>query len=116
MNSLEFEDEERAPGIFVVTLRGQFDFTYAPDARQAMRHCIEAGARRLVVNMDGVEYVDSAGLGTLVGTLAAMREHDGELSIVCNNVRIRRVFEITKLSQILTIYSTEDEAGVPRKA
>lgn len=113
MDSLEITDVERGPGTFVISLRGQFDFAHAAAARTAISRHVEEGARRVVVNLDGVEYVDSAGLGVLVGMLARARENGGDLCVVCQAPRIRRVFDITKLSQILSIHGTEAEAGVP---
>lgn len=112
MDSLEITDDERGPGVYVVTLRGQFDFSHAARAREAILRHIEAGARRVVVNLDGVEYIDSAGLGVLVGMLARCRERGGDLVVVCSAPRIRRVFDITKLGQILAIHDTEAEAGL----
>jgi anti-sigma B factor antagonist len=116
MNAFEVVDEERAPGVYVVRLKGEFDFVHAPAARADINNLIESDARRVVVNLDEVEYIDSAGLGVLVGTLARMRERDGELEVVCNAPRIRRVFDITKLRHILTLHETEEEAGLPPAA
>lgn len=113
MNSLEIVDEERSPGVFVVSLRGQFDFAHAADARATIKRHVEEGAQRVVVNLNGVEYIDSAGLGVLVGMLARTREHHADFTVVCNAPRIRRIFDITKLSQILHIHATEAEAGLP---
>jgi anti-sigma B factor antagonist len=113
MNSLEVVDQERAPGVCEIRLTGQFDFAHAAAARAAINRRIEEGARRIVVNLDNVEYIDSAGLGVLVGTLARLREQDGDLAVVCNAPRIRRVFEITKLSQIVPLHETDEQAGLP---
>jgi anti-sigma B factor antagonist len=106
----DITDEERSPGVWVMTLTGQFDFSRVSAARTLINKRVEEGAQTLVVNLDGLEYIDSAGLGVLVGTLARLRERDGKLAVVCNNPRVRRVFEITKLTQLLALYETEGEA------
>lgn len=108
--NFEVVDEEREPGVFVIRLTGQFDFSHVANARSVINGRIEEGAHLIVVNLDGLEYIDSAGLGVLVGTLARLRERNGELAVVCRSPRIRRVFDITKLTQLLALYESEDAA------
>jgi anti-sigma B factor antagonist len=112
MTTLEIQDEERPDGEYVIRLKGPLDFSQAADARATINRRIEEGARRVVVDLNGVEYIDSAGLGVLVGMLARSREHGSELAVVCSVPRLRRVFDVTKLSQILPLYDTPADAGV----
>ncbi len=103
---IEAQEEEAS----IIRLKGQFDFSNVDTARQTIRDRIDQGASFLIVNLDELEYIDSAGLGVLVGTLARLREMEGELAVVCSNSRIRRVFDITKLTQLLSLYDSEAEA------
>jgi anti-sigma B factor antagonist len=64
----------------------------------------------VIVNLTGVEYLDSTALGVLIGGLKRLREREGALDIICPNTRIRRIFEITGLDKIFDIYATEDQA------
>lgn len=108
--SFEVTDEQRSPGVWIFRLTGQFDFSHVSNARSLINQRIEEGARLIVINLDGLDYIDSAGLGVLVGTLARLRERHSDLAIVCRAPRIRRVFEITKLTQLLSVFETEQDA------
>jgi anti-anti-sigma factor len=57
-----------------------------------------------------IEYIDSSGLGTLVGGLKRASEHNGRIGIVCTSPQIRKVFEITGLVRVFSLYETEEEA------
>jgi anti-sigma B factor antagonist len=60
--------------------------------------------------MEGVAFIDSTGLGALVGALKRVRTHGGELAIVCNRPRLLKVFEITGLVRVFEIHETLDAA------
>lgn len=108
--SFEVSTETREPSVAIVRFAGQFDFSRVSTARAEINQAIEQGAQLIVVNLNGLEYIDSAGLGVLVGTLARLRDRQGELAVVCRTPRIRRVFEITRLTQLVTLHDTEEEA------
>ena len=78
--------------------------------REMMVSVIEDGARNLVVSMTNVQYIDSSGLGALVGGLKRIREKDGRISIVCDRPQILKVFEITGLERVFPIYDNEKDA------
>jgi anti-sigma B factor antagonist len=98
------------PGVVVFRLAGQFDFSHVATARAAINPQIDQGAEFIVANLDGLNYIDSAGLGVLVGTLARLKDRGGELAVVCHAPRIRRVFDITRLTQLIPLHNTEEEA------
>ena len=60
--------------------------------------------------MDKVEFVDSTGLGVLVGGLKRVRAHDGSLDLVCTRERMLRIFRITGLTKVFGIHQTVDQA------
>lgn len=108
--SFDIATETHESGVVIVRLDGQFDFSHVATARAAINQRIEDGATNIVVNLDGLEYIDSAGLGLLVGTLARMRDRKGVLSVVCRSPRIRRVFDITRLTQLIALHDSEEAA------
>jgi anti-sigma B factor antagonist len=71
---------------------------------------VAEGSTRIVVDLDGVDFLDSTGLGVLVGALKRVRSNDGELSLVCTQPRIRKVFEVTGLTKVFALYDSVDEA------
>lgn len=95
----------------VVAARGEIDLYSAPGLRERLRALVTEGVRHLTVDMNGVEFCDSTGLGVLVGTLKRLREVDGTLVIVCNQERILKIFRLTGLDQIFDIRDTATPAG-----
>jgi anti-sigma B factor antagonist len=65
---------------------------------------------QLIVNMDKVEFLDSTGLGVLIGALKRVRAHDGSLDLVCTQERILKIFRITGLTKVFGIHQTVDQA------
>lgn len=97
-------------GVPVITLEGEVDVYTAPQLKQQMIGLLESGAKQVIIDLTKVEYFDSTALGVLIGGLKRMRERDGNLSLICPNPRIKRVFEITGLDKIFDIYNSVDEA------
>ena len=60
--------------------------------------------------MEAVEFLDSTGLGVLVGGLKKVRAHDGSLQLVCNQDRLLKIFRITGLAKVFVIHDSADEA------
>jgi len=104
--------ETRTPreGVAVVGLSGEVDVYTSPRVKQEIVDLLNQGATRLVIDVSKVEYLDSTGLGVLIGGLKRAREHDGDLRLICDNPRILRIFEITGLTKIFDIHRTEAEA------
>jgi anti-sigma B factor antagonist len=71
---------------------------------------IRDGETRVVVEMSGVKWMNSSGLGTLMAGLTTLRSSDGDLKLACLSERVRRPIEITKLNQVLQIYDTVNDA------
>jgi anti-sigma B factor antagonist len=99
-----------AQGQTVVEVSGEIDVYTAPRLRETLVSLVEGGNYRLIVDMEGVEFLDSTGLGVLVGGLKRVRAHDGGIDLVCTQGRILRIFRITGLSKVFNIFGTIDEA------
>lgn len=94
----------------VVEFQGEMDISTSGKAKEAMHTLLEEGCRRLIVNLHGTEYIDSTGLGALVGTLRRMREQGGGMRLIGLSGRVRRLFEITRLTLAFPIDASEEEA------
>ena len=94
----------------VVEVGGEIDVYTAPQLRSALNDAVADGALHLVVDMTGTEFLDSTGLGVLVGGLKRVRTMDGDLELVCSSEKILKVFRITGLTKVFTIHPTIDEA------
>jgi len=96
--------------VTVIALAGEVDVYTSPRVKQEIVNLLNGGTNKMIVDLTGVEYLDSTGLGVLIGGLKRARERDGDLKLICDNVRILRIFEITGLTKIFDIYRSEPEA------
>ena len=97
-------------GIEVIDVQGEIDMYTAPRLRELLIDLVSKGSYQLVVNLDKVGFLDSTGLGVLVGGLKRVRAHDGSLDLVCTQQRILKIFRITGLTEVFGIYETVDQA------
>lgn len=93
-----------------VEVQGEIDVYTSPRVKETINELIEKGHYQLVINLEGVRYIDSTGLGVLIGALKKVREHSGRILLVCTNPQIKKIFNITGLVKIFEIFKDEDEA------
>lgn len=98
-------------GVTVLTVRGEVDVYTAPRLRERLVELASEGHYKIVVDLEGVDFLDSTGLGVLVGGLKRLRSHDGDLYLVCTQHRILKVFEITGLTKVFSIFDSVDAAS-----
>lgn len=103
-------DVKEQNGIPVLAVSGEVDVYTAPRLREKLVELVSQGNYRIVVDLEAVEFLDSTGLGVLVGGLKRVRTHEGSLSLVCTQQRILKVFDITGLNKVFTIHDTVDAA------
>ena len=102
-------------GIEVVDVGGEIDIYTAPRLRDLLIDLASKNSYQLVINMDKVGFLDSTGLGVLVGSLNRVRAHDGSLDLVCTQERILKIFRITGLTKVFGIHQTVDQAIAAKK-
>jgi anti-sigma B factor antagonist len=91
-------------GRVIVEAAGEIDVYTAPKLREQLAQLVDAGKYDIVVDLQKVEFLDSTGLGVLVGGLKRVRQHEGTLRLVCNQERILKIFRITGLTKVFPIY------------
>ena len=101
-------------GIEVIDVAGEIDIYTAPRLRELLIGLVSRGSYHLVVNMQKVEFVDSTGLGVLVGGLRRVRARDGSLDLACTRQPSLKIFKITGLTEVFGIYDTVDQAIAAR--
>jgi anti-sigma B factor antagonist len=94
----------------VVHVGGEIDVYTAPVLREQLDEHISAGRHNLVVDLGGVTFMASTGLGVLVGRLKLVRAANGTLRLVCSSERILSVFSITGLDKVFQIFPSVDDA------
>jgi anti-sigma B factor antagonist len=97
-------------GRHVIAVSGEIDLYTAPDLKAVLSQVIEEGATGVVIDLSGTTFLDSTGLGVLIGALKRLRSRDGALAVVNVDDSIARTFEITGLDQIFVIRGSRDEA------
>ena len=101
-----------ASGFTVLEVAGEIDVYTAPQLRERLIAVVEGGARQVIVDLGRVEFLDSTGLGVLVGALKRLRVVGGELRLVCAQERLLKIFRITGLSKVFAIHGSQSEALV----
>jgi anti-sigma B factor antagonist len=87
----------------VVTIVGELDLATVPQARQKVHPVTGRKGARVVLDLSDVDFLDSIGLGLIVGALKRVRDHGGELAVVVPEGRALRVFELTGLDRIMRL-------------
>jgi anti-sigma B factor antagonist len=98
----------------VLDLDGEVDVYTAPQLRTAIMEEVDQGTKHLLINLKRVGYMDSTGLGILIGGVKRLRESGGALLLIGPTPRIARIFEITGLNTIFNVYASEEEALAAR--
>jgi anti-sigma B factor antagonist len=94
----------------VLRVTGEVDAYTAPMLREQIRELSAKGAMHLIIDLSQVDFLDSTGLGTLVGGLKRLREAGGSLALAIDTPRILRIFQITGLTRVLAVQQSVEDA------
>jgi len=108
--NFDIKTERLDDNSYVIALAGEVDLYTAPEFKQQLLEVIGQGAKDVVVDFSDTTFIDSTTLGVLVGGVKRLRLNEGQLSLVCSDRNIRKIFEITGLDRVFTIYGSRDEA------
>lgn len=100
----------RRADVGVVEVVGEVDASTAYILRDALTEAIAEGATHVIADLTGVTFMDSSGLGVLVGRLKEIRARGGSLHVAAGHERVLRVFEVTRLDTVFPMHSSADEA------
>ncbi len=106
---LKIETEEN-DGAAVIRLQGEVDVYTAPKLKSTLIDLVDKGNFKVVVNLEQVDFMDSSGLGVLVGGLKRVRSHEGAIALVCTQENILKIFRITGLVKVFPIFEEESQA------
>jgi anti-sigma B factor antagonist len=108
--NFHIQDQEIDGDTHVIELGGEVDLYTAPEFKERMVQVIEQGKKQVVVDLSKATFIDSTTLGVLVGGVKRLRQSDGQLSLVCSDRNITKIFEITGLDRVFEIHGTREEA------
>lgn len=104
VRSYQIEDHD------VVEATGEVDVYTAPELRAALEVTFRRPGGTFIVDLGPTTFMDSSGLGALIGALKRVRVLEGELVLVVSALELRRVFELTGLDQVMHLVETLDDA------
>ena len=108
--NFEIRTEKLADDAYVISLAGEVDLYTAPEFKQQLLEVVGQGGKDVVVDFTDTTFIDSTTLGVLVGGVKRLRPNGGQLSLVCSDRNIKKIFEITGLDKVFPIYPTRNEA------
>jgi anti-sigma B factor antagonist len=94
----------------VVDVKGEVDLYTVPKLKERLADLSSSGRHRVAVNLENVEFLDSTGLGVLIGGLKRAREAGGSLALVGPREHVRKVLTITGLDRVFPVHDSIDEA------
>ncbi len=98
-----------SPTVKVINLTGRLDVTSATNFRKQVSDIVLERPHYLLVDLGGVNFMDSSGLGALVSALKSMRGIDGEMVICSITEQVQVLFELTSMNKIFKIYQDREE-------
>jgi anti-sigma B factor antagonist len=96
--------------VTVLAPSGRLDVTGAPALKDAITEAVKNGKPRLVIDLEGVSFVDSTGLGSVIAALKLVRSSKGDLRLAAPNQQVRVVLELTTLDRVFPYFATVEEA------
>ncbi|MDP2182626.1 MAG: STAS domain-containing protein [Actinomycetota bacterium] len=94
----------------IMTLEGEVDIYTAPRLKESLIENLESGCANVLVDLEGVGFIDSSGLGVLVGGLRRAKEKSGTVRLVCTRENVLKIFRITGLDRVFPIFASVAEA------
>ena len=104
-------NERQAGDVTVLDMSGKITIGEGSVAlRTAIRRVLEEGKRRILLNLGGVSYIDSSGIGELVSSYTAINKEEGQLKLLNLTQKLQDLLAITKLLTVFDVYDNEAEA------
>jgi anti-sigma B factor antagonist len=103
--------EEKVNDVEVLKLEGRLDASSAKDIKEKVNLLAKENRVKIVIDMGGIDFIDSSGLGSLVSSLRSVNKSGGDIKISALQDQVRAIFELTRLHRIFGIYDDSDAAA-----
>ena len=97
-------------GVTLLVLNGRIDSNTAGQMGSSLSAAMRAGGTQLVLDLQDVDYMSSAGLRQMVATLKKLQQKDGDLRLASPTERVREVLQLSGLDSIFTVYESAKDA------
>ena len=108
--TFDVSTEQLTDGTFVVSVAGEVDVYNLPDIEAQLQDVFGRGGRRVIVDLCRTTFIDSMGMGVLVGAMKYLRTVDGKLALVCSDHDVGRFFKIAGLDRVFAMCDSRAEA------
>jgi|SRR5688500_11057171 anti-sigma B factor antagonist len=103
--------EQAGSDTYVIALSGELDLYSCPEFKDELLRVIAERARHVVIDLAATTFIDSTALGVLLRGVQRLRQtSDGDLSVACSDPNICKVFEVTGLDRVFSVYPSREEA------
>lgn len=106
---MEIKVREKGP-VTVINLTGRLDLATGASLKEHVKDLLEKDRSNIHLNMKGIDFINSSGLGALVSIMKEVRLRKGRLTLSDLANYVQEIFEITQLSHIFELFSSETEA------
>jgi anti-sigma B factor antagonist len=107
---MTFTTEKIEPDIAVIRGAGKLNMVTAPELRALVLRVIAEGENKVVVDLSGIEFMDSSGLGALVGCLKTARQAGGDLRMAAPSPQVSMVLKLSNLDRVLASFDNAEAA------
>jgi anti-sigma B factor antagonist len=113
LRELAISTKEAGPAAAVISLAGEVDLYTCPEFKAELLRVISDGATLVAVDLTETTFIDSTALGVLLRGVERLRQKGGRLTVVCVDPNMTKIFEVTGLNRVFSIYGTREEALAP---
>jgi anti-sigma B factor antagonist len=103
-------EQRKTDQAVILRASGEVDMKTSPELRRHLIALVGEKAKWIIINLDGVGYIDSSGLATIVECLQGVKKYSGRLSLTGMNDNIKDIFVMTRLDTIFEVFKTEEDA------
>lgn len=107
---MEIEIKEKDKILVVKSLEKNLEAVNSRDFKTKLVESINEGHHAIVINLSKVEFIDSSGLGSLISILKLLASQKGSLAFCEIQEPVKRIFTLTRLNQVFSLFPTEEEA------
>jgi anti-sigma B factor antagonist len=97
-------------GLTIIAITGRLDAHGSEIIKEQMHQLSNKKRNHVLLNLNGVAFIDSSGLGLIVSSFRRLREQEGEMSLCCMNPQVQTIFELTRLHRVFNIFEDESSA------
>ncbi len=108
--SISFSRPEENPDISIISVKGYVDTTTSAELEESLKRLLKKGRYNIVIDLEGVNYISSAGWGIFISEIKEIRENGGDLKLAAMIPDVYEVFELLEFQTILESYDSVEEA------